>query len=108
MNQMNCCCYQTPYKSVVWGIVLPMLLGPLGVLYVNYIVSIVLLILAFLAAGLASTHNTAGGACLFIIWLVGIYFTAVSVDRRNCRLYKACQAGSCETSSCDTGKSCGA
>lgn len=96
MSNMGGCGCGVPYKSVVWAIVLPLILGPLGVLYINYIVSIVLMIL--MGIGLA-IGKMPGGILCFVVWMVGIYWSGIATERYNRCLYK-------KAICCDTAQAC--
>ena len=81
MGNMSCC-GSLPYKSVVWGIVLALLLGPIGLLYVNWIASLV-----FMIVGIACMAIGKIGAAVFAaLWIISIYWTVIAVERHNRRL----------------------
>jgi len=75
-------CYNLPYKSVVWSLVLSLLLGPLGLIYTNWIASLVLFILVIITMLLGKT----GTFILAVLWMISVYWNVINVEKYNRRL----------------------
>ena len=69
-----------PYKSNLCAVLLPLFLGPIGLLYASTLASIIMLVCMLLILGAGQTLGLAG---VLFLWVVGIYISTILVNRYN-------------------------
>lgn len=73
--------FASPYKSVAAAILLSLFLGPIGLLYANFIAAIVFSVILVLSLFVHSSSFF--NFILGIVWVVGIFWSAISTTRYN-------------------------
>lgn len=74
--------FANPYKSPVAGILLSVVLGPIGLLYASFMGSIIMTFLFLIVVAMSFLGVKAGSFC-FLLWVISIYWTVAKVNRYN-------------------------
>jgi hypothetical protein len=76
-----------PVKSMVAAILLPIFLGPIGLLYASFWGSVIILVLMLISSSLPLTYSA---LVTGILWLASIYWCAFKTARELKRTHHHC------------------
>lgn len=68
-----------PTKSLVAAVLMPLFLGPIGLLYSSFLGAIVMLFLLLLCIPLGQK----GGGVAVMLWVIGVFWSVFSANRYN-------------------------
>jgi hypothetical protein len=73
-----------PNKCIIAAILMPLFLGPIGLLYSSFLGAIIMLLLMLGCIPLGQK----GGSVALLLWVVGIFWSVLSANRYNKKMLK--------------------